>query len=276
MSKSQPMYQAEVYSFEQWRSEARNALAAQIAPSDIEWQSDGQQGLFNTPVPKAPDTFSVNINRDFMNLADAAACFRNSARWGILYRLLWRQVYEEPKLLSISTDNDVMLLHRMVGQVRRDSHKMKAFVRFKEVERYHNTYMAWHEPTHYVVERVAPFFMRRFTSMNWAILTPYQSAYWNGEKLRYGEGQPRSAIPHEDAMEEMWKTFYRNIFNPARIKIDMMTSEMPRKYWHTMPETALIPSMLEEADTRVKKMVKDSKSKNSDNQDDEDHDSLFL
>ena len=273
MMESQYVYHAEVHNFDEWRYEARNALAARIAPAHIEWQSDNQQGLFNTALPVAPEEFRVNISQRFVTLAEAAACFRNSSRWGILYRLLWRLVYEEPELLSISTDNDVMLLHRMVGQVRRDSHKMKAFVRFREVEGYQNTYMAWHEPTHYIVERVAPFFMRRFTSMNWAILTPFKSAYWNGEKLRYGEGQPRSAIPHKDAVEEMWITFYRNIFNPARIKMDMMASEMPRKYWHTMPETAMIPSMLEEADARVKKMVNDSNSKNKKEEDDN---TLFL
>jgi uracil-DNA glycosylase len=269
MTEQGQLYSVQVTDFEQWRDHARNALAASIPPCDMQWQNKAQSGLFDAPLPPAPDEFVVHISRQAMGMLHDAACFRNSARWGIMYRLLWRLVYEEPELLSITTDNDVMMMHRMVSEVRRDSHKMKAFVRFKQVECYENTYIAWHEPTHYVLERVAPFFVRRFTSMHWSILTPYASAYWNGDKLRFGEGQPRSSIPHDDAVEELWKTFYRHIFNPARIKMDMMLSEMPKKYWHTMPETALIPSMLEEADARVKKMIKDSNK-------DEDNNTFFL
>src|SRR5690606_17975060 len=51
--------------------------------------------------------------------------------------------------------------------------------------------------------------------------------------------------------------YYRTTFNPARLRVKAMTAEMPRKYWSTMPETALLPEMIagaarREADLRAK------------------------
>ena len=58
----------------------------------------------------------------------------------------------------------------------------------------------------------------------------------------------------EDASEALWGTYFANIFNPARIHLNAMRSEMPLKYWKNLPETRLIPEMLENAEARVQKM----------------------
>ncbi|CAN0357141.1 unnamed protein product [Phaeothamnion confervicola] len=129
---------------------------------------------------------------------------------------------------------------------------MKAFVRFRQVG---EDYIAWHQPSHLIVERTAPFFAKRFATMRWAILTLDRCAYWDLKELRFGPGVARSQAPTEDAMEELWKTYYSHIFNPARLKLQAMRSEMPLKYWHTMPETALIPGLVAGAMARVERMV---------------------
>ena len=65
--------------------------------------------------------------------------------------------------------------------IRHDVHKMRAFVRFRAVEHAGETwYVAWFEPAHHVVELNAPFFVDRFASMNWSILTPDRCAHWDG------------------------------------------------------------------------------------------------
>ena len=61
----------------------------------------------------------------------------------------------------------------MEKAVRRDIHKMRAFVRFRKIgEAPSERYVAWFEPEHLIVERNAAFFVRRFTGMRWTILTP--------------------------------------------------------------------------------------------------------
>ncbi len=78
---------------------------------------------------------------------------------------------------------------RLAQSVRRDTHKMRAFVRFREVTEPEGTrYVAWFEPDHFIVEANAPFFVRRFATMVWSILTPYRSAHWNGEELSFTPG----------------------------------------------------------------------------------------
>ena len=56
-------------------------------------------------------------------------------------------------------------------------------------------------------------------------------------------------------MDDWWRTYYRATFNPARANLDAMRAQMPKKYWHNMPETELIPGLLAEADARTRQMV---------------------
>jgi DNA polymerase len=132
---------------------------------------------------------------------------------------------------------------------------MKAFVRFREIPGTPDAFVAWFEPQHYIVDRVAPFFARRFAGMRWAILTPYRSAHWDGEVLAFGPGGLRADAPDDDAQEELWRTYYANIFNPARINPRMMRQEMPQKYWKLLPEAQLLPDLIRDAGQRVRDMA---------------------
>ncbi len=145
----------------------------------------------------------------------------------------------------------------MEKAVRRDAHKMKAFVRFRRiVDASGEHYIAWHRPDHYSLRSTCDFFARRFDVMRWTIMTPDESASWDGREISFGPGMPRSEAPRNDELEELWKTYYANIFNPARIKLQAMRAEMPKKHWPTMPETELIDQMLRDAPARVEQMVR--------------------
>ena len=102
---------------------------------------------------------------------------------------------------------------------------------------------------------VAPFFSRRFPAMNWSIFTPDESVVWNQRELTFGPGVPRSAAPSSDDLEELWRTYYASIFNPARIKLKTMKREMPIRHWRTLPETAMIAELLQQSQVRVNEMI---------------------
>lgn len=250
------MWTVTVDSFALWREKARALLRAGASPDQVHWSQE-KGGLFGeSPLP-AGSNLAPRVPKAFLPLAEAAACYRGPERWTILYRVLWRLSQAEPHLLEIASDPDVLRLRGMVREVERDVHKMHAFVRFRKVRdaQGQEIFVAWHEPAHLVVERATPFFARRFASMRWSILTPDRCAYWDGQRLEFGPGLTRAQAPDRDETEELWKTYYRNIFNPARIKLGAMTAEMPKRYWRTMPETALIPEMLAQSDTRVEQML---------------------
>ena len=136
----------------------------------------------------------------------------------------------------------------MAKSVRRDAHKMKAFVRFRKVENEsRETFVAWFEPEHHIVERTAPFFMRRFAGMRWSIVTPRISAHWDGASLSFGNGANRRDCPDGDALEKHWRVYYASIFNPARRKVSAMRAEMPVRYWRNLPESRLIPELTRSA-----------------------------
>lgn len=254
-----------VQTFEQWRDRARDLLANGVAPADVAWQtSNDQPSLFAGVSAPATETRPqvcaqranpIAVPRRFIDLARHVGCHRDPSRWQILYRVLWRIVHEQPALLSIVTDEEIHKLLQMQKAVTRDMHKMKAFVRFRKIDDDPETFVAWHRPDHKIVSLVAPFFARRFKTMNWTILTPDKSATWDGSNLHYGPGVCADEAPQSDALEELWKTYYASTFNPARVKVAMMKREMPVRHWPTLPETQLIPELLRQAPSRVERMI---------------------
>jgi DNA polymerase len=246
-----------------WRDAARRFLAARVEPEKIVWQpGESADDLFaqgDADLPPEPQ-LEMRVPRAFPELAKNALLHRDPERFALLYRLLW-QITEHPGLLSDQADPLVRRVELMAKAVRRDIHKMHAFVRFREVEdpgaasTGGTRFVAWFEPEHHIVRATAGFFVRRFAQMSWSILTPEVSIHWDGETLTESPGADPSAAPREDALEDMWKAYYGAIFNPARLKIGAMTREMPRKYWKNLPEAQLIAPLIAGAQARESHMV---------------------
>jgi len=248
----------------EWRGQARTLLFEGVLPSNVQWQIGETAGLLpvesSPSEPSSSDNKSVKagtVPRAFLNLANTVLAHADARRHAVLYRLLWRLTHGERHLLNIATDDDVAWCELAAKAVRRDMHKMKAFVRFREVKRPEGSvFVAWFEPSHDILARVAPFFVRRFAGMHWSILTPNRSAHWDGEAITFGAGANKADAPNEDALEDLWLTYFANIFNPARLKVQAMKNEMPVRYWKNMPETALIPGLIRDASARMDAMVK--------------------
>ena len=239
--------------FARWRATARGALHVRLAPGQITWCEDGTASqLFGAGV-EASERLGQPVPRRFVALSASVACHRDPCRWAQLYALLWRLTHGEPHLLEVVTDPLMYRLVRMHGAVRRASHKMKAFVRFRAVD---DEYIAWFEPAHRVVEKTAPFFVERFPSMRWSILTPDGCARWDGEVLSLTPGIERHQAPvTHDALEDLWRTYYAGTFNPARLNREAMRAEMPRAYWKNLPEAQVIEALTREAPARVGRMI---------------------
>ena len=244
--------------FSEFREIARTLLSANIAPDRVSW--DGQSNsLFEEVLPGAATT-KILVSKEYVELAELIALHREPIKWTLLYRVLYRIAQGDRHLLKIDIDDDVRQLRLMEKALRRDMHKMTAFVRFRQVEGADpEHFVAWHRPDHLIVERMAPWFRNRFGNMRWSILTPDQSAHWDLETLSYGPGVPRSEAPDGDVLEDLWKDYYRSIFNPARVKVKAMKAEMPVRHWATLPEAQIIPDLLAQANARVLKMSKEQK-----------------
>lgn len=244
--------------FDAWRDAARALAAADVPPDQVTWQvGDAAADLFGeAPVPaRVPGLAAMSVPRAFIDLARSAALHADRQRFALLYTLLTR-LRAQPKLMEDRADPLIRRLDQLAKQVRRDIHKMRAFLRFREVdEEGQPRYVAWFEPEHHIVRHNARFFVDRFAGMRWSILTPAVSIHWDGRALTEGPGASKADAPEGDPTEEVWKTYYSSIFNPARVKIGAMLKEMPKKYWKNMPETALVPGLIAGAQARESGMV---------------------
>ncbi|MDQ2067315.1 UdgX family uracil-DNA binding protein [Xinfangfangia sp. CPCC 101601] len=239
--------------FDDWRAAARLAISHRIPPDQIDWSGD--TGLFAaTPLPRELGPHAVNVSQVFLKLARSVSYNAAPERFALLYQALWQLDRGTGAPLS-KADPLGQRLQLMAKAVSRDIHKMHAFVRFREMpsDGPRRRFAAWFEPDHHIVEPGSTFFAKRFADMDWLIATPRQTARFENRVLSFHPGGARPDLP-DDASEGLWATYFANIFNPARVKLDAMRSEMPKKYWKNLPETRLIPEMLQDAEARVQRM----------------------
>lgn len=237
---------------EGFRDAARRLVGAGVAPAEVVWSAE--PGLLpEVALPPAPP---LRLPASAGGLIGSVVCHRDEARFGLLYELVWRLVGGERALLEVANDPLVHRLRRMEKAVRRDIHKMHAFVRFRRVEgEGGGHFVAWFEPEHHILEAVADFFVTRFRSQRWAILTPEGSLAWDGRTLRRGPPARREEAPEADPFEAGWSDYYRSTFNPARVNLAQTRAEMPKKYWRNLPETRAIPELVRGAEARVREMI---------------------
>jgi probable DNA metabolism protein len=237
-----------------WRAAARGLLARGVP--DAVWQvGTASPDLFATETADpALAATPLTLPRDAIAEIETALCHADPERFARAYLLL-RRLASGAVRWGDRTDPVMKKLLDQAKTVRRAIHKMHAFVRFREVaaDRDRRAFMAWFEPDHPVVEAATPFFAKRFGDMDWAILTPQVTARFVGGRLDYQLTAPGTVIP-EDATEALWRTYYASIFNPARLMVDAMVSEMPRKYWKNLPEADLIPDLIRNAGARAAAM----------------------
>lgn len=231
-------------SFDAWRVQARDLASKKILPESINWNS--QELSFGNLYPaNSSGRHSLKVPKDFIDLAKTLSYARAKYKWDLLYRILYRLNFENANLLHISVDSDIRQAQLLQKSIKRDIHKMHAFVRFKKVSANdHEQYVAWHNPEHLIVRPASHFFVKRFGDKPWSIYTPDESAHWNLEKLSFGPGKAQHEFQLTDSWDELWKTYYSSIYNPARLNLKAMRNEMSPKYWASMPETALIKELV--------------------------------
>ncbi|WP_338767565.1 UdgX family uracil-DNA binding protein [Massilia sp. METH4] len=260
-------------SFDEWRAAARDLIVRRLPPESVQWstQDGGGDLLSGMPpvvvagskvvdevVAQTPDMSSdppPRISRQLMELLQSAACYRAPDRWAFLYRVLWRWHHGEHEVISMA-DEDGARLHHMAKAVRHEEHDMHAYLRFRErpEEAGEPRFVAWFEPAHDVLPQVARHFARRMGKTSWMIATPDATVLWDGATLHTGEALARSAADFDDAGEALWLTYYRSIFNPARLNADIMHGHIRQRFWKNLPEAAVVPHMVTQAAAGARKV----------------------
>ena len=254
--------------YQAWRDAALDALARGWTPDTLEWRPvaevaaphdqaplDYGSTLAAAPLPAAgaspAATPGVRISRELSDLLQEAALYRDPQRWAFLYQVLWRWMQGQRDVAS-AADGDGARLARMAKAVRRDKHDMIAYVRFRQQATGSDgpEYLAWYAPQHDVLPWAAEHFAQRMGRSSWMIATPRGAALWDGSTLQLTRQhmlRDDQSPTHADQAEALWLTYYRSIFNPARLNESVLQQQMPVRYWKALPEAALIPGMVSAA-----------------------------
>ncbi|MDB5741627.1 MAG: uracil-DNA glycosylase, partial [Alphaproteobacteria bacterium] len=234
-----------------FRAALRCLIADGARPHEVIW--DTAPSLFAAePGDESPP---IALPRGVAEKIALLVCHRDPERYSLLYQLVWRVRHGERALPEIASDPLIHRLHGMEKSVRRDLHKMHAFVRFRRAEAEEERFVAWFEPEHFIIEATAQFFVDRFRGMYWSILTPVGSLHWDRNSLTVGPPAMKSDAPTGDAFEAGWRSYYESTFNPARLNPDVMRGHMAKKYWKNLPEAAAITDLIRSAPLRVKQMI---------------------
>lgn len=203
-----------------FRSEARQLLAHQVPPDEVQWQLDPDADLYSdAPSPQSSRPRNVAraataiVPASFTRLCEFVVLHRDGGRFALLYRLLWRLVHE-PHLRNDPIDPDMLQAQHMAHAVRRDIHKMKANLALRELRdaQGRELQLACYEPAHHVTEVVAPWLCKRLAAQRWAILTPDRSVRCEDGSLLYGPGVPAAALPGPAATDTEWLACYERVF----------------------------------------------------------------
>jgi probable DNA metabolism protein len=168
--------------------EATRLLGQQVPPQSIEWSAAPAQSVGEEPLES--DRASIRnraaraiIPQSFVRMSELVVLHRDPERFDLLYRALWRLMYE-PDLKNDPGDADLSRLRQMAQSVRRDIQKMKTRLAFRPLTIKGNVVsVSWYEPTHYVSEVVGGWLALRDPATHWILLTPDRSMRWDGERL---------------------------------------------------------------------------------------------
>lgn len=171
-----------------FHSEATRLLAQQVPPDDVHWSAAPSQAVAEEPLD--PERAAIQnraaraiIPQSFVRMSELVVMHRDADRFDLLYRSLWRLVYE-PELKHDFGDADLARLRQMAQAVRRDIQKMKTRLAFRTLRlRGEPVQVAWYAPTHYVCEAVGAWLARRDPATPWVLLTPDRSMRWDGTHL---------------------------------------------------------------------------------------------
>lgn len=243
----------------------RHLISEGIEASDVRWQTgtiEHQGGLFDDAAEallyphQRPTPPTLNLPKDAVDSAADAFLHADPERLKAIHACLAR-VAADRRHWQDTLSPERVVMEQYVKQVRREKHKMKAFVRFHPVPDGdgEDRYLAWFEPDHHIVDAVAPFFAKRFAGMRWAIFTPKGCVEWDGTALHHAPGcaQPPFALDTTDSRD--WLAYYESTFNPVRANPNQLRREMPVRYWKNLPEARSIPRLLNEAQTRTTTMT---------------------
>lgn len=239
------------------------ALCSATVPAGISHSSGEQQaGLFALPerIETDPDraarllaeverrmspVTSYHLRHAFLSEAPLVEL--------LLFRYLELGRQAGRNLDSLLAHERVVPVHRLSRRVAHEAHRLKGFVRFREVRE--GFYYAPVAPDHRVLTLIAPHFAERFRDQHWvihderratAVVHPAGSGEWRETPLEV-TGTPAPAA-REAWFASLWKSYFERLAVAERHNPRLQQGKVPHRYRRHLTEFAPPFSGVEEGD----------------------------
>lgn len=132
---------------------------------------------------------------------------------------------------------NLIKINNISAKVSKEAHRMKGFLRFKEI--YNNIFYAKIEPENNVIEVLAKHFKERLKNEFWIIEDMKRKVSIIYNKKNYilvNSEKINLDNSGEEMYESLWKNYYKNISIKERKNLRCQMSFMPKKYWKHLIE----------------------------------------
>lgn len=153
---------------------------------------------------------------------------------------------QNTKIFDDIIDPTILEILQIEKKINRESHRMKAFVRFQQME--NGYYFAEIEPDFDVLPLIKNFFVNRYADQLWMILDvkrnyainydKKQAIYIHFDPEQFSSNQlMRNAInSSEKAYQELWKSYFEKTNIQERKNIKLHLQHLPKRYWKYLTE----------------------------------------
>jgi probable DNA metabolism protein len=137
------------------------------------------------------------------------------------------------------TDDVVMAIRDMARKVGIESHRMRGFVRFRELS--NGVYYARVHTDHYILPFIAPYFSQRMSDRRWIIHDAVRGKAAVYDLRSWGISDIEKTAEPELSMDEekcqaLWKNYFKNIAIRERKNPRLQRQFMPARYWQDIVE----------------------------------------
>jgi probable DNA metabolism protein len=139
----------------------------------------------------------------------------------------------------------VLRVSEMVRFVRREKHRMEAFIRFQKLK--DETFYAAIEPDFNVLPLLIKHFKDRYADQQWIIydIRRKYGVHYNLHDIQYvtlnfsdvkATNVVSAYTEDEGLYQELWKNYFKSVNIPARKNAKLHLMHVPRRYWRHLTE----------------------------------------
>lgn len=158
-----------------------------------------------------------------------------------------RYVFDSDKNIEDDYGNRyVIRLSEVIKMVRREKHRMEAFIRFQKLK--DETYYAAVEPDFNVLPLLIKHFRNRYTDQKWMIydLKRNYGIYYDLHDTQFitldfaavtKPGEVISAYTEDESIyQHLWKNYFHSVNIPSRKNTKLHVRHIPKRYWKHLTE----------------------------------------